>query len=144
MNAKVEQIAHSGKVLAIIVPSGFRREGIEFFTPGELAQQLGYMNRPAGHCIPPHSNPCVKREILGSPEVLFVRSGRVSVDLYTDEGEFVGNRVLGAGDVILLVSGGHGLKMLDATEMIEVKQGPYAGDEGRKEWTVNRKGPAGE
>jgi len=30
--------------------------------------------------------------------------------------------------VILLAFGGHGFEMLAPTEMIEVKQGPYAGD----------------
>jgi hypothetical protein len=30
--------------------------------------------------------------------------------------------------VIVLVSGGHGFEMLEETEMIEVKQGPYTGD----------------
>jgi len=30
--------------------------------------------------------------------------------------------------VILLASGGHGFEVLEDLEMIEVKQGPYAGD----------------
>jgi mannose-6-phosphate isomerase-like protein (cupin superfamily) len=62
-------------------------------------------------------------------EVLYIRSGKVAIDFYSDEQEYIGQRVLSAGDVILLVSGGHGFKMLEPTEMIEVKQGPYAGDE---------------
>ena len=32
------------------------------------------------------------------------------------------------GDVILLVSGVHGFEVLEELEMIEVKQGPYAGE----------------
>jgi hypothetical protein len=36
--------------------------------------------------------------------------------------------VVDCGDVILLAYGGHGFEMLEPTEMIEVKQGPYAGD----------------
>ncbi len=32
------------------------------------------------------------------------------------------------GDVILLAYGGHGFEILEDAEMIEVKQGPYAGD----------------
>jgi len=36
--------------------------------------------------------------------------------------------ILNAGDVILLASGGHGFKVLDEVEMIEVKQGPYSGE----------------
>jgi hypothetical protein len=37
--------------------------------------------------------------------------------------------VLEGGDVILLASGGHGFEVLEEIEMIEVKQGPYAGDQ---------------
>jgi hypothetical protein len=36
--------------------------------------------------------------------------------------------VLEAGDTILLISGGHGFEVLEELDMIEVKQGPYAGD----------------
>ena len=36
--------------------------------------------------------------------------------------------MLQGGDVILLAEGGHGFEMLEDSEMVEVKQGPYAGD----------------
>ncbi len=32
----------------------------------------------------------------------------------------------------MLVSGGHGFKVIDEVEMIEVKQGPYSGDQDKK------------
>ena len=38
------------------------------------------------------------------------------------------SRVIGPGDVILLISGGHGFEVLEEIEMVEVKQGPYAGE----------------
>jgi hypothetical protein len=42
---------------------------------------------------------------------------------------YLESRILSAGDVILLAFGGHGFEMLEPTEIIEVKQGPYAGDQ---------------
>jgi len=128
MTQDLEHIHHNGRLLAIIIGAGFRHDGIQFFTPNEFSQQLAYMNRPAGYVIPPHVHNPVRREVTHTLEVLFVRRGRVQVDLYGDGREFVGQRILEAGDVILLVSGGHGFTMLEPTEMIEVKQGPYAGD----------------
>jgi mannose-6-phosphate isomerase-like protein (cupin superfamily) len=124
----VENIEHAGAVLAIVVRSGFRRDGIEFFTPAEYSQQLAYMKRPAGYVIAPHVHNEVKREVKFTREVLFVRSGRVRVDLYDEGNRRVRSTVLGAGDVILLASGGHGFEMLEECEMIEVKQGPHLGD----------------
>jgi hypothetical protein len=129
MNATIERVVHAGRLLAIVIPAGFRREGIEFFTPGDFSQQLAYMNRPAGHRVPPHVHNPVRREVTNTLEVLFVRSGRVRVDLYGDDRQPAGQRTLAAGDIILLASGGHGITMLEPTEIIEVKQGPYAGEQ---------------
>jgi mannose-6-phosphate isomerase-like protein (cupin superfamily) len=124
----IEHIKHAGVELALILRHDFHREGIEFFTPGHFSQQLGYMNRPAGYVIEPHVHRPVTREVQYTKEVLFVRSGRVRVDFYSEGREYINSTVLQAGDVILLAFGGHGFEMLEPTEMIEVKQGPYAGD----------------
>lgn len=58
-----------------------------------------------------------------------IRKGRLRVDFYNNNRERLDSRTLEAGDVILLAAGGHGFEVLDACEMIEVKQGPYLGDE---------------
>ena len=41
----------------------------------------------------------------------------------------------GAGDVILLIEGGHGFEVLEEIEMVEVKQGPYAGERDKERFT---------
>jgi len=124
-----ETVEHDSLVIAIIVRSDFHGEGIEFFTPRDFSQQLAYMNRPAGHRIQPHVHNKVHRDVFLTQEVLFIKSGRVKVDFYDDERTYLEDRVLEAGDVILLAWGGHGFTMLEPTEMIEVKQGPYMGDQ---------------
>ena len=125
----IDRILHDGRELALIVRRNYRVEGIEFFTPGTYSQQIGYMNRPAGYVIAPHVHCPVIREVQYTKEVLFVRSGRVRVDFYSEEQTYLQSTVLEPGDVILLAFGGHGFEMLEPTEMIEVKQGPYAGDQ---------------
>jgi mannose-6-phosphate isomerase-like protein (cupin superfamily) len=124
----IERVLHEGKELALIVRAGYRADGIQFFTPGTYSQQLGYMNRPAGYVIPPHVHNAVPREVQFTKEVLLVRSGRMRVDFYSDTQQYLRSTVLETGDVILLAFGGHGFEMLEPTEMIEIKQGPYAGD----------------
>jgi mannose-6-phosphate isomerase-like protein (cupin superfamily) len=124
----IDNILHNGKLLAVILRSGFHAEGIRFFTPDDFSQQLGYMSRPRGYVIPPHVHNPVARSVHYTKEVLFIRSGKVRVDFFDDEQNYLESRVLVAGDVILLAFGGHGFEMLEASEMIEVKQGPYAGD----------------
>ena len=38
----------------------------------------------------------------------------------------------------MLVAGGHGFEMLEPTEMIEVKQGPYSGDQDKSRFRPDR------
>jgi hypothetical protein len=124
----VETIFSGQNTLAVIVRSWIDTPGISFFTPGNFSQQLAYIQHPSGKAIVPHMHKLVRREVTRTLEVLLVRKGRLRVDLYDDSQSYVESRVLWAGDVILLVSGGHGFKTLEPVEMFEVKQGPYAGD----------------
>ncbi len=125
----IERIYDETQLLALIICRSFRKDGIEFFTPGTYSQQIGYMDRPAGYVIAPHVYNPVPREVHYTKEVLFIRSGRLRVDFYSEAQEYLESTVLEAGDVILLARGGHGFVMLEPTEIIEVKQGPYAGDQ---------------
>lgn len=125
----IERILNKELELALVIRHSFRKDGIEFFTPGTYSQQIGYMSRPAGYVIPPHVHNPVVREVQYTKEVLLIKSGRLRVDFYSEEQEYLESTILEAGDVILLAYGGHGFEMLEPTEIIEVKQGPYAGDQ---------------
>jgi len=125
----IEKIEHEGKELALIVRRDYTSDGIQFFTPNTYSQQLGYMNRLAGYVIPPHVHNPVKREVEFTKEVLFLKSGVVRVDFYSEDRTYLQSTLLGKGDIILLAFGGHGFEILEDAEIIEVKQGPYAGDQ---------------
>ena len=125
----VEKITHNSEILAIIVRKEFNNEGINFFTPNEYSQQLAFMNHPSGKEIQPHIHKKVHREVHYTQETLFIRKGKLQVDFYSDDQKYLDSRILKSGDVILLIKGGHGFKVLDDLEMFEVKQGPYAGDQ---------------
>ena len=74
----IQEVTHDDRVLAIIISANYYSEGIEFFTPSDFSQQLGYMNRPLGYVIPPHVHNPVPREVQFTKEVLFIRSGSVN------------------------------------------------------------------
>ena len=124
----IEEIKFKDETLAMIIKNNFVKEGISFFTPDDFSQQLAYMKHPKGKEIIPHVHNPVKREVFYTNEVLFIKKGQLRVDFYSNEKIYFESRVLNEGDVILLVSGGHGFCVLEDIEMIEVKQGPYAGD----------------
>jgi mannose-6-phosphate isomerase-like protein (cupin superfamily) len=123
-----EEIVIDGHLCAIILPADFDESGIQFFTSNDLSQQLASMSYSAGKVIPAHTHNLVRREVSYSQEALFIRKGKMRVDFYTQRQEYRKSRVLGAGDVILLIAGGHGFEVLEDLNMVEVKQGPYFGD----------------
>jgi mannose-6-phosphate isomerase-like protein (cupin superfamily) len=131
----IEKIEHNGALFALIVRTSFVTDGIKFFTPNEFSQQLAYMKRPANWRIEPHTHNPVMRSVEYTHEVLFIKSGRVRVDFYESPTVYLESRILGPGDVILLAHGGHGFTMLEETEMIEVKQGPYSSDADKTRFT---------
>jgi hypothetical protein len=125
----VEVVRNLDQTIGIIIRASHSASGIQFFTPDVFSQQLAYMSRPQGYVIPPHVHNPVKRDVVWTQEVLFIKSGKVRVDFYTDGRHYLESRVVSTGDVILLAAGGHGFEMLEPSEMIEVKQGPYCGDQ---------------
>ena len=131
----IEYIKYADQIFSIIVRKKFHKPGINFFTPNEYSQQLAYMSHPVGKKIEPHVHKKVQREVFYTQETLFIRKGKLQVDFYSDYQIYIESRVLDAGDVILLIKGGHGFKVLEDLEMFEVKQGPYAGDEDKIKFT---------
>jgi mannose-6-phosphate isomerase-like protein (cupin superfamily) len=125
----ITEIRHGGEILAIILSRDFKEAGIHFLTPPSFSQQLAYMRHPAGKVIEPHVHNPVVRDTKNTLEVLFVKRGRLRVDFFAADQRYLESRILEAGDVILLASGGHGFEVLEEIEMVEVKQGPYAGDQ---------------
>ena len=125
----IKEIKHGDQLLALIIPAKFDKPGISFFTPNSFSQQVAYMRHPQGKVIVPHVHNPVPRKVDYTLEVLFLKRGKLRVDFYTNQQEYLESYILVAGDTILLATGGHGFEVLEEIEMIEVKQGPYAGDQ---------------
>lgn len=124
----IEQITNNEQLLSVIIRSNYKSEGIEFFTPNDFSQQLAYMNREKGYSISPHVHNLVPRDVQLTQEVLIIKSGKLRVDYYDNNKNYLESRVLMQGDVVLLADGGHGFYMIEDSEIIEIKQGPYAGE----------------
>jgi len=128
MSNLIQKIEHEGAVLAQIVRAEYSAKTIEFLTPDDYSLQLGYMTRPNGYVIRPHLHLPVRREAVYTQEVLFIRRGKIRVDFYSEAKAYLQSQILNAGDVILLICGGHGFEVIEDVDMVEVKQGPYLAD----------------
>ena len=123
----IENIIHKKKLYALIVRKKFRKKkGVNFFTSKEATQQFGYMKHKKNHLIMPHKHNKRLTKILTTTEVIILFKGILRVDFYNSIKKYLFSKKIYAGDIIMLVNGGHGFKVLKDIEMIEVKQGPYS------------------
>ena len=129
---KVEEVKKKEKLLAMIIRNDYIGDGVDFITPGEYSQQVAYMHHPTGKAIAAHVHNMVHRNVVLTQEVLVIKKGTLRVDFYDEYEDYLESRNLYTGDIILLVSGGHGFQVIEEVEMIEIKQGPYAGDIDKK------------
>ena len=124
----LQRVEIDGRLCAIVLSYNYHDEGIKFFTRDSDTLQLGYMRREKGYKIRPHMHRSVPRTVEFTNEVLFIKSGCVKVDFYDYNQVFRESLNLHRGDVILLAECGHGFEMIEDSEIVEVKQGPYAGE----------------
>jgi len=123
----IEKIYNKKKLYALIVRSEFRKKnGINFFTPEDTNQQFGYMKHDKGHIIKPHKHKKRATKIFYTTEVIIIFKGTLRVDFYDQKQKYLFSKIIKEKDIIMLIHGGHGFKVLKKVEMIEVKQGPYS------------------
>ena len=129
---RVEHIVSKDTPLACIIRGEQDPDKTTFVTPSQFEQQLGFIVYPAGGEVHRHYHRPVDRHLTGTSEVVVLRRGRCVLDIYDNEQNLVASRELKAGDIAILVAGGHGYRMLEDTVLLEVKQGPYTGVEERE------------
>lgn len=132
---RIEEIKKKNRLLAMIIRNNYTCNGVDFITPDDYSQQVAYMHHPAGKDIDAHVHNLVHRNVVLTQEVLFIKRGKLRVDFYDDYEDYLESTTLEAGDVILLISGGHGFSVLEDVEMVEVKQGPYSGEADKKRFS---------
>jgi len=123
----IERICWNEQQLCYIIRAELLPAKTTFLTPPEFKQQVGFVVYPKDAEIGRHVHRQIERRLTGTSEVLVLRKGRCLIDIYNDDHALVATRELQAGDVMLMVGGGHGFRMLEDTVFLEVKQGPYTG-----------------
>lgn len=131
----IQRITHNGQEMAIIIRKNFNEAGIHFLTDENYSQQLAYMSHPTGKTIDAHVHCFTEKVVVHTQETLIIRKGILRVDFYQEDHTYLESYLLRAGDIILLVSGGHGFAVIEDVEMVEVKQGPYSGPNDKVRFT---------
>ena len=123
-----EVIKHNNILLGMIIRKSDEKEGVNFFTPDEFQQQIGILKLPQDHRFQPHIHNKIKREIFYTYETLVIRKGKLRVDFYDTEQNYLFSDVVSTGDILMLAEGGHGFKVLEEIDFVEIKQGPFLGE----------------
>ena len=126
----VEEIrSDKGSIIAILISQEESPEGVKFFTPSDFSQQVGLLRHKKGSIVKPHVHKMIERKVMVTQEVLHIKKGKIEVFLYDEDNNKIGSRKLVAGDTIILANAGHGIEVLEESLILEIKQGPYAGED---------------
>lgn len=127
--AEVVEVKDGNLILARHIPADSAWcDGLNFFSSDDDFIQVGTWGYDIGKELKAHIHNEVRREVLWTQEVLFVRKGRLRASIFDTKLHKVAELSVEAGDVIVLLRGGHGYDILEeGTQVLEIKNGPYVG-----------------
>jgi hypothetical protein len=122
----MREVLLNGETAVIFHKKDEWKEGLDFLTPNEYFIQAGTWWYQKGKDLRAHEHIVNERTAVKTQEVIVIISGKVRVDLYDGNKKIYHQEVLVAGDMGIILKGGHGYHILeDNTKVIEVKNGPF-------------------
>jgi hypothetical protein len=122
----MRKVEYKNELLAIIHKKDDWKEGLDFLTRDEDYLQAGTWWYQEGQNLKAHIHIENKREIPVTQEAVIVMNGKLEIYLYGSEKNIVHTETLDAGDMAVMLGGGHGYKILsNDTKVIEVKGGQF-------------------
>ena len=122
----IKKISYKKKLLAMIVPEKKNlKSGVDFITPDQLTLQLGFIKHKSNTYIKPHTHKNYLRKIKKTTEILLIRKGSIRVDFYSNK-KYLFSKVVNRNNILILLEGSHGFKILKHCSIIEIKQGPFS------------------
>ena len=135
MKKSIIEIRNKRILYALIIKKKrrFIKSGVDFLTKDKDLLQLGFINHKKNHYIKSHIHLKKPRIINYCTEVLLIEKGRVKIKFFdNNNSDIKKDKILSKGDIIMLFQGGHGFKILERTQIIEIKQGPYVEGKDKK------------
>ena len=129
----MQKIRYNNELIAVTINIKELTDVMTFITPNTFGIQVGHHNRKKGEDILPHEHiPFSNIKELKVQEMFYIIKGKVIIGLFYDNKK-VKELILTENDLIVL-NCGHELTFMEDTKMIEVKQGPYRGNEFEKRY----------
>lgn len=126
----MKEIISNGIVLAKHITDDDWESGLKFYSQDADFIQVGSWGYDKGKQLLAHIHNEVERKVLWTQEVLYIRKGKIKAEIYDNNEQKIDELVAIAGDIVILLQGGHGYHILeDGTQVLEIKNGPYVGAE---------------
>ncbi|MDP6703953.1 MAG: hypothetical protein QF775_00530 [archaeon] len=90
--------------------------------------QVVTLKHPKEAYLVAHTHTPQERTTAKLQECLIVKKGRIKIDLYGPNKVMFREIELSEGEMFILQNGGYGIHMLEDSEVIEVKNGPFIED----------------
>ena len=124
----VKEIKDGDTLIAKIIKENDWAENLKFYTDDKDFVQVSTWNYNSGKHLKAHGHKIYERVTNKTNEVIFVKSGKLNVTLFSEKDEVLETVTLGKGDILISYNGGHAYDILDDnTQVLEVKNGPYPG-----------------
>jgi hypothetical protein len=128
----VERYIFDGVPYAEVIRAGATVSHSTFISARESSMQMGLLAHGAGFVEVPHVHKEIPRVIKDLQQFLVVQRGVIAIDFFDAAGARLQSVTLKPGDAILLMSGGHSLRVIEDAQCVSVKQGPFMGVENDK------------
>lgn len=116
---------------ALLIPGDHHPEQTTFFTRHAMDQQLGLLVHRQGSLVKRHKHISAPRTLTTCPECLILRKGSSEVQLYNQQDQPIAVFTMRAGDILLILEGGHAFTMLEDCEWVETRAGCFPGDQAK-------------
>lgn len=122
----MEKIIYNNTLIAIRIQK--LKNGVVPLTDSLESLQILSHKRKSGEYTKAHIHIPKVRVTQKLQECLVVIKGKIKIDLYGSDKKFIKNIYLSVGQAVIFMNGGHGVRMVKDSEIIEVKNGPFAQD----------------
>lgn len=122
------EIKSGGEMFAVIVDLVSIQEGTFPVTDSTWSIQLLLMKRNSGHVVAKHTHKKIVKTTQQPQEAIVVIKGAIEASIFDESGGLIEKKNVTAGQCLLLIRGGHEVRVIEDALMYAFKDGPFVED----------------
>ena len=119
------EIKSKGEMFAVVVDLESIQEGTFPVTDPMWSIQLLLMNRTKGHVVAKHTHKKITKTTQEPQEAIVVIKGAIEASIFDEKGDLIEKKSITAGQCLLIIRGGHEVRVIEDALMYVFKDGPF-------------------